>query len=127
MAVGSAAPARSRLSGLNGFALASLALILIAAGALTLLFRGPGDSRAIWISAAVAWVTQVAAFPLVRKLTVHNLTAGWGAGSLVRFATLGLYALVGSMVLQLPMTAALVSLALFYFVSMVIEPLFLRS
>jgi hypothetical protein len=127
MAVGSANPTPSRLSGLRGFALASLALIGIAAVALTFLFRGPGDSQAIWISAAVAFGTQLAAFPLVRRLTAVNLTAGWGAGSLVRFLTLGAYGLLAALVFELPMTAALVSLALFYFVSMVIEPLFLRS
>ena len=41
--------------------------------------------------------------------------------------TLLVYALVASQVLELSMTPALVGLALFYFVSMVIEPLFLRS
>lgn len=127
MAVGSANPTPSRLGGLPGFALASLSLIGIAALALSFVFRGPGDSQAIWISAAVAFATQLAAFPVVRRLTTVNLTAGWGAGSLVRFLTLGVYALLAASVFELPMTAALVSLALFYFVSMVIEPLFLRS
>jgi hypothetical protein len=127
MAAESATPTRSRLGGLQGFALASLALIAVAALALTLVFRGPGDSRAIYISAAVAFLSQIAVFPAVRKLTAKNLTAGWGLGSLVRFGTLGVYTLVASLALNLPMTAALVSLALFYFLSMVIEPLFLRS
>ena len=72
-------------------------------------------------------MSQIAAFPAVRKLTAANLMVGWGAGSLVRFATLLVYALVGNFALHLSMTPALVSLALFYFVSMVIEPLFLRS
>ena len=55
------------------------------------------------------------------------MMVGWGTGSLVRFGTLGAYALVASLVLHLSMTPALVSLALFYFLSMVIEPLFLRT
>ena len=130
MAVGSATPttpSRQKVGGFTGFALVSLAIIGIAAVALTFFFKGPGDARAIWISAAVAFLSQVAAFPAVRKLTPANLTAGWALGSLVRFATLGIYTLVASLVLHLPMSAALVSLALFYFLSMVIEPLFLRS
>ena len=130
MAVGSVTPttpSRHKLGGFAGFAMVSLAIIGISAVALTFVFKGPGDARAIWISAAVAFVSQVAAFPAVRKLTPKNLTAGWALGSLVRFGTLGVYTLVAALVLHLPMTAALVSLALFYFLSMVIEPLFLRS
>ncbi len=127
MAVGSAPASRHRLSGLAGFALVSFGLIALAAVGLTLIFHAPGDSRAIWISAGLAWATQVAAFPLVRRLTTHNLMTGWGVGSLVRIGTLLVYTLVGALVLKLAMTPALVGLALFYFVTMVIEPLFLRS
>ena len=128
MAAGQAVPSsRHRLGGFAGFALAAVSLIGIGAAALTYLFRGPGDAQAIWLSAAIAVVTQLAAFPAVRKLTASNMMVGWGVGSLVRLGTLLVYVLVGALVLKLPMTAALVSLALFYFVSMVIEPLFLRS
>jgi hypothetical protein len=130
MAVNSAPSAmasRSRFWSFPGFAISSAALISAAAFALTFAFRGDGDARAIWISAAVAFVSQMAAFPAVKRLTASNLTVGWGLGSLVRFGTLGVYALLAATVLDLSMTPALVSLALFYFVSMVIEPLFLRS
>jgi hypothetical protein len=122
-----ATPSRHKLGGLGGFALASLALIGIAAAGLTLLFRGEREALAIWISAAVAFASQVVSFPVVRRLTRSNLIVGWGTGSLIRFGTLGVYALVAALVLHLPMTPALVSLAVFYFLSMVIEPLFLRS
>jgi hypothetical protein len=131
MAVNSAPSAvprpRSRVGGFPGFAAATIGLVSVGAVALGFVFSGPGEVRAIWISAAVAAVSQIAAFPAVRKLTATNLTAGWGLGSLVRFGTLGVYALVAALVLHLQMTPALVSLALFYFLSMVIEPLFLRS
>ena len=123
----SVSQAKGRLGGFPGFAASTIALISVAAVALTFVFKGPGDSRAIWISAGVAALSQIAAFPAVRKLTAQNLMVGWGTGSLVRFGTLGVYALIAATVLDLPMTAALVSLALFYFVSMVIEPLFLRK
>jgi hypothetical protein len=127
MAAGSAPASRQRPGGLAGFALVSFGLIALAAVGLTYLFRTPGDSQAIWISAALAYLTQLAAFPLVRRLTASNMMVGWGVGSLVRLGTLLIYTLVGALILQLPMTPALVSLALFYFVTMVIEPLFLRS
>ena len=127
MAAAPATASRHKLTGFAGFAVASLVLIGLAGAGLTLLFKAEGDAQAIWISAVVAWVTQLAAFPVVRRMTATNLVAGWGFGSLVRFGTLLVYALVGAFVLKLSMTAALVALALFYFVSMVIEPLFLRS
>lgn len=122
-----ATPSRHKLGGFAGFAVASLVLIGLAGAGLSLVFEGPGDRQAIAISAAVAYLTQLAAFPAVRRLTAVNLMTGWGLGSLVRLGTLLVYALVGALVLKLSMTPALVGLALFYFVSMVIEPLFLRS
>ena len=120
-------PSRPWLKGFSGFALVTFALVAVAAFGLTLLFRAPGDAQAILISAAVALVSQLSVFPAVRRLTAANLMVGWGLGSLVRFGTLMVYALVGAFVLHLSMTPALVSLAVFYFLSMVIEPLFLRS
>ena len=127
MAAASTTPSRHRLSGLPGFALVSFVLIGLAALGLSLLFKGDGDHLAIWLSAAVAWITQLAAFPVIRKLISSNLVVGWAVGTLVRMGTLLLYALLGIMVFKLSMTPALVGLALFYFLSMVIEPLFLRS
>jgi hypothetical protein len=130
MAANPAAPApasRTKLGGFAGFALATSALVLVAGFGLALFFRTPADRTAIAISAALALITQLSVFPAVRRLTAANLMVGWGLGSLVRFGTLLVYALVGAFVLHLSMTPALVSLALFYFLSMVIEPLFLRS
>ena len=122
-----APPSRHKLSGFAGFALASFALIAVAAAGLGFLFRGAGEAQALWISATVAFVSQIVAFPAVRRLTRTNLIVGWGTGTLIRFGTLGAYALVAALVLHLPMTPALVGLAVFYFLSIVIEPLFLRS
>jgi hypothetical protein len=118
---------RSPLRGLSGFALATAALTAAAGLGLGFVFRGEGDARAVWISAAVAFVSQVGAFPAVRRLSRNSIFIGWGAGSLVRFATLAVYALAAGLWLGHPLTPALLSLALFYFLSMVIEPLFLRS
>jgi hypothetical protein len=129
MAAQSPAPAvapKAWTKGLSGFALASACLVALAAFGMTLLFRGTDEARTIWITAVIALATQIAAFPVVRRLVAQNLMVGWGIGTLVRFLTLGVYALV-VVLAHLPVAPALLSLALFYFISSVIEPLFLRS
>ena len=118
---------RRLLLGFPGFAVATLALTGISGWLLTIAFRGPADGSAIATSAVLALVIQLAAFPAVRALAAKNIMLGWGAGSLVRFLSLIVYAaLVAAKALLLPLPAALISLLVFYFLSMVIEPLFLR-
>lgn len=117
---------RRLLAGLPGFAGTTIGLVALSGWVLTLVFHGPGDWAAIRLSAIVATVVQIAAFPAVRALTTQNLMVGWGAGSLVRLLTLIVYALLVRTVLNLPLPTALVSVTVFYFLSMVIEPLFLR-
>jgi hypothetical protein len=93
---------------------------------LALAFSGPRDATAIRLSAIVAIVVQLTAFAVTQAIAQRNLIAGWGAGSLLRFTTLVVYALLAVKVLALPPVAALVSLATFFFLSTLIEPLFLR-
>ena len=50
-----------------------------------------------------------------------------GASALVRFFAIVVWALVVAMVLHLPLTAALISLATFFFLSTVLEPVLIRS
>jgi hypothetical protein len=118
---------RRPLLGFAGFAGVTLALTAIAGWAMSLGFRGPGDSAAIALSAIIAVVIQLAAFPAIRAIAARNLVAGWGAGSLIRFASLVVYAIAAVKVLFLPAAAALISLFVFYFLSMLVEPFFLRS
>lgn len=89
-------------------------------------FSGPGDAAAVRLSAIVAIVVQLVAFAVTKAIAQRHLIAGWGAGSLLRFVTLVVYALLAVKVLGLPPVAALVSLATFLFLSTLIEPLFLR-
>jgi hypothetical protein len=107
---------------------AAVSLALIAAGAwlLGLAFASPDERRAVWTSAAIAWVVQQATFVLVRRTSLTNPFAGYGAGMLVRFAVLALYAFVFVNVLALPSAAALLSLATFFFVSTLVEPPLLK-
>jgi hypothetical protein len=117
---------RQSRSGLAGFAGATIALIVVAGGFLAFAFRGPGDLRAVIVSGIVAAVVQISAFPAVQRLASRNMMLGWGMGSALRLLSLAAYALLAGTVLALPLTAALISLFVFYFLSMLIEPLFLR-
>jgi hypothetical protein len=109
------------------FAALSLVLIALAAWLMTLLFQSAGDARAIWTSAIVAFSVQVIAFAIVKLSAKTNVMAGWGVGAILRFLVLGVYALVIVKALGLPSAAALVSLAAFFFLSTLIEPLLLKS
>jgi hypothetical protein len=108
------------------YALAAVAMIAAVAWLLTMAFPGPRDAAAIRLSAIVAIVVQLVAFAVTRTIAQRHLIAGWGAGSLLRFLTLVVYALLAVKVLGMPPVAALVSLATFLFLSTLIEPLFLR-
>lgn len=108
------------------YAFATLALIGLVAWLLTFALNGPGAMSAIGISAAVAAIVQIAAFAVTKSMMTHNVIAGWGAGSLVRFLTLFVYGLIAVKVIGLAPVPALISLALFFFLSTLLEPLFLR-
>lgn len=108
------------------YALTAVASIAAIGWLLTLGFSGPQDAAAIRLSAIVAIVVQLVAFAVTNAVAQRHLIAGWGAGSLLRFLTLVVYALLAVKVLGLPPVAALVSLATFLFLSTLIEPLFLR-
>jgi hypothetical protein len=108
------------------YALAAVALIATIGWLLTMAFPGPRDATAIKLSAIVAIVVQLVAFAVTKAVAQRHLIAGWGAGSLLRFLALVVFALLAVKVLDLPPVAALVSLATFLFLSTLIEPLFLR-
>jgi hypothetical protein len=103
-----------------------VAAIALVGWLLTLALTGAGASAAIGISGVVAAVAQIGAFALTRSMVTTNMTAAWGAGSLVRFMTLVAYGFVAVKVFALPALPALLSLFVFFFLSMLLEPLFLR-
>jgi hypothetical protein len=83
--------------------------------------------HAIVASVVLAWVAQGMAFAIVWRLRTWNVMAAWTLGMLLRLVVLVLYGLVGVRALSLPPEAALVSMAVFFFLSTLIEPWFLRS
>jgi hypothetical protein len=113
------------VKGIAAFAAVSLALTAGAYALLTLGYEGDAERRALAVSAGVAYVVQLIAFAVVRLLARTNVIAGWGLGAVVRLITLAVYALVVVQALALPSGAALVSLAVFLFLSTLIEPLLL--
>ena len=99
-------------------------LVIAAAGwVLLLIYPGADGQRAIIASALLALVIQMVAFILLQLFKGKNVIAGWGLGALLRFGGLGVYALFATRALGLDMNTALVSLACFLFLSMLIEPL----
>lgn len=109
------------------FAAASAAVIAVTAWLVGLVFTSAADRHAIIVSAVVAFAVQLAAFGIARASSARNVIAGWGAGVLLRFVVLAIYALVIVRAFALPSGAALVSLAAFFFLSTLIEPLLLKS
>ena len=107
------------------FAAVAAALTAATAAIMTIVWSSPAEERAIWISAAIAFVVQMLAFGVASVVRRDQIMVGWGLGALMRLVTLSLYALVFVNPLGLPATAALVSLAMFFFLSTLVEPLLL--
>lgn len=105
----------------------TIGVVVVAGALLSLLFRGPGDATAIWTSGIVAVIVQLAAFSLSRVVGAGNIMARMGTGAILRLFALVAYALIVAFVLKLPTVAALVSLAAFFFLSTLIEPLLIKS
>lgn len=121
---------RSTTVDLAVFAAASGATIALVALVLALVFVGTPDRRAVAVSAGIAIVVQCIAFVLARRATRapgRPIIAAWAVGIVLRFLVLAVYALLVVRAWQLAPTAALVSLAIFFFLSTLLEPWLLRS
>jgi hypothetical protein len=90
-------------------------------------WSAPDAASAVWASAWLAIVVQTMTFAVARMVARENVIAGWGLGVVLRFATVGAWALLGIKALELPSGPALLSLVVFYFVSTLVEPLFLNG
>jgi hypothetical protein len=102
-------------------------VIAVTSALLLLVYRGDADRRAVVVSGVVALLVQLAAFAIAFAMARTNVMAGWGLGSIVRLVALAVYALLLVPSFALPLNAALVSLALFLFLSTLIEPFFLKT
>ncbi len=109
------------------FAVVSLTVIGVLAWLLGLGLNGPTDRRALQVAAGAAFVVQLVAFFVVRRVARENVVAGWGVGTLIRFGAFALWGLWVVGRLALPQSAALLAMATFLFVTTLIEPLFLKT
>ena len=107
------------------YALACVAAIGLAAGVFVALYPGPAERQAVVVSALVALVVQPVAFAFARLLAGRgSAIAGWALGAVLCFVALVVYGFL-SRALGLPTSAAMVSLATFFFLTELIEPPFL--
>ena len=110
------------------FAAACAATLGAAWAIAVLVFGGAVSRRGLLIAAAVAFVVQMIAFVIAREFARRrNVMAGWGIGIALRFVALLLFGVVAVPSLGLPMGSTLLGLAMFLFVTTLIEPLFLKS
>jgi hypothetical protein len=112
------------------FAGVSAALIIVATVVLRIYFRTVTEHRAMLVSAGLAFAVQLGSYALLRPARSGRGAAGellirWAIGALLRFLVLVLYAPLAR-VMFLSLDAALVSLATFFFMTMMAEPLLLE-
>jgi hypothetical protein len=107
------------------FALASAVLIVGLALVLGRFYTSPAEHRAIQISALAAFAVQFATFAMVMFARGTNVFPAWGVGVLLRFGTLAAFAFLVVKGMALPFAPALISLALFFFVTTLVEPVLL--
>ena len=110
------------------FAVTCVAVIAVVWLLAKVLYPSAASGNALGMAAGVALVVQVVAFLVAREFARRkNVIAGWGIGIALRFVALLLFGLVAVPMFALPLAPAVVSLAVFLFVSTLIEPLFLKS
>ncbi len=109
------------------YAVITLALIGILGWLFTLGFKTPQERHAILVSGVIAFVIQMISFAIAKQIGRESIFLGWGIGALLRLFTLAVYAMLVVKALGLPANAALISMAAFFFVAIVVEPLLLAK
>jgi hypothetical protein len=108
------------------FAAATLAIVGGAGWVFTRVYPGADGRRAVLASAAVAVVVQLLGFAILQLAKKSNPIGAWGLGALLRMGVLAVYALVVVQAFGLASAPALLSLATFFFLSTLVEPLLLN-
>lgn len=106
------------------FAAAALLVMAIAGLVLSRFYGSPDEIRSIVISGAVAFGVQLLTFAMLKLAGSRNVMAAWGVGAVVRLVMLVLYALVIVPAVGLT-TSAPLFMAVFFFLTMLVEPLLL--
>ena len=114
------------MKALGLFALATLVIVGLGLWMFSLLWPSAEAHRAVQASALVAVVVQLFGFGIIRLARQSNPIAAWGLTALLRMGVLVVYALVVVPALGVLATPALLSLATFFFLSTLVEPLLLN-
>jgi hypothetical protein len=115
------------LRAIIGFTIAQAMLVLLAAIVMTrFVWTGAAAAHAVQVSAWLAVGVQVITFSIAKLVARQQVIAGWGLGVVLRFAMVAFWAFLGIKALGLEAGPALLSLVVFFFVSTLVEPLFLN-
>ena len=121
-------PSTRLLRALLGFTAAQGTLVVaIALVMQRFVWTDPASASAVRASAWLAVIVQTFTFAIAMLVARTQVMTGWGLGVLLRGVTVAFWAFLGADALGLPSTPALISLVVFYFVSTVIEPIFLNA
>ncbi|MCE2901211.1 MAG: hypothetical protein ACK5W7_07765 [Gemmatimonadaceae bacterium] len=127
MPTGPVAVTRGMGRAMLGFTAAQGTIIVLAMFVLQhFVWTDVAGADAVRASAWLAFIVQGFTFAIARLVAKQQVMAGWGLGVLLRFATVAVWGFLGSDPLGLAAGPALLSLVLFYFVSTLVEPLFLN-
>ena len=104
------------------------AAVTLGGAALAVLFAEGDVRRAIWFAAGLALLLQLVAFGALIAVRERSelFLAGWLIGLVLRFGVVGLVAFWLPRSGLLPVAPVLLSLVMFIFVLLLLEPLFLR-
>ena len=104
----------------------SVLVVLIALGLSHFVWTDVEAVRAIYASAWLAVAVQCMTFAIARVVARAQVMAGWALGMILRFATVAFWAFLGIKAMGIVAGPALLSLVIFFFVSTLVEPLFLN-
>ena len=127
MPTGSVAAPMGMGRAILGFTAAQATIIVVAMLVMQrFVWTDAAGNEAVRASAWLAFIVQSFTFAIARLVARQNVIAGWGLGVMLRFASVAFWALLGIKALGLLSGPALISLVVFYFVSTLVEPLFLN-
>jgi hypothetical protein len=109
------------------FGILSLGIVALLALVMSVVWSDVRSREALYASAGLAFVTQMFTFAIARSTAPANVIAGWGLGMLLRFVVLVGWGLVAPRAFGLPLLPAMVALASCFFVTSVVEPIFLKA
>ena len=107
------------------YAAVTLAVVTIVGALFALRYDAPAEVRAIQVSGVIAVVLQVAAFSGARALRDRHAIGGWVLGAMLCLAAVVVLGF-SAPAFGLPLEAALLSLAVFLFITELVEPLLIR-